>query len=199
MGRGAGEPPGRWLRRVREEQGLSQEELAARSGLSVRSISGLECGRTRPHPRSVRLLAGALGLPQAAADELVVLYRTGRGLAAGPGLSQARYSTAATVPDTSDEGRATPGGLAAPAPRQLPAVARGPDRSGLCAGTPMWIGLLGSLLVRVDGAAVAVPAARQRALLAVLAVRAGELVSTDELAETVWDGMDRARFGGHPA
>ena len=53
----------------------------------------------------------------------------------------------------------------------------------------MWIGLLGSLQVRVDGAAVAVPAARQRALLAVLAVRAGELVPTDELAETVWDGM----------
>ena len=40
----------------------------------------------------------------------------------------------------------------------------------------MWIGLLGSLLVRVDGATVAVPAAKQRALLAVLAVRAGELV-----------------------
>src|ERR1022692_4744562 len=58
----------------------------------------------------------------------------------------------------------------------------------------MWIGLLGSLQVRVDGAAVAVPAARQRALLAVLAVRAGELVPTDELAEIVWDGMppDRA-------
>ena len=54
---------------------------------------------------------------------------------------------------------------------------------------PMWIGLLGSLQVRVDGAAVAVTAARQRALLAVLAVRAGELVPTDELAETVWDGM----------
>src|ERR1017187_1834338 len=53
----------------------------------------------------------------------------------------------------------------------------------------MWIGLLGSLQVRVDGAAVAVPAARQRALLAVLAVRAGELVPTDELAEIVWDGM----------
>ena len=58
----------------------------------------------------------------------------------------------------------------------------------------MWIGLLGSLQVRVDGAAVAVPAARQRALLAVLAVRARELVPTDELAEIVWDGMppDRA-------
>jgi DNA-binding SARP family transcriptional activator/tetratricopeptide (TPR) repeat protein len=57
----------------------------------------------------------------------------------------------------------------------------------------MWIGLLGSLQVRVDGAAVAVPAARQRALLAVLAVRAGELVPTDELAETVWDGTPPAR------
>jgi len=53
----------------------------------------------------------------------------------------------------------------------------------------MWIGLLGSLRVSVDGTAVPVPAAKQRALLAVLAVRAGELVPTDELAETIWDGM----------
>jgi hypothetical protein len=68
------------------------------------------------------LLAGALGLPQAAADELIVLYRTGRGSESDACLSQARYSTAAAVPDTSDVGRATPGGLAAPAPRQLPAV-----------------------------------------------------------------------------
>jgi DNA-binding SARP family transcriptional activator len=53
----------------------------------------------------------------------------------------------------------------------------------------MWVGLLGSLLVRVDGAVVAVTAARQRAVLAVLAVRAGELVPADELAEVVWDGV----------
>ena len=48
--------------------------------------------------------------------------------------------------------------------------------------------------MRVAGAAVAVPAARQRAVLAVLAVRAGERVPADELAETVWDGTppDRA-------
>jgi DNA-binding SARP family transcriptional activator/tetratricopeptide (TPR) repeat protein len=52
----------------------------------------------------------------------------------------------------------------------------------------MWVGLLGSLQVRVDGAAVAVPAARQRAVLAVLAVRVGQLVPTDELAEILWDG-----------
>ena len=60
----------------------------------------------------------------------------------------------------------------------------------------MWIGLLGSLQVRVEGAAVAVPAARQRALLAVLAVRAGELVPTDELAEIVWDGKPPDREFG---
>lgn len=40
---------------------------------------------------------------------------------------------------------------------------------------------------------MAVPAAKQRALLAVLAVRAGELVPTDELAEIVWDGMPPGR------
>ncbi len=58
----------------------------------------------------------------------------------------------------------------------------------------MWIGLLGPLQVSVNGAAVAVPAARQRAVLAILAVRAGELVSADELADTLWDGTppDRA-------
>jgi DNA-binding SARP family transcriptional activator/tetratricopeptide (TPR) repeat protein len=58
----------------------------------------------------------------------------------------------------------------------------------------MWIGLLGPLQVRVDGTAAAVSAARQRAVLAVLAVRAGELVSAEELADTLWDGMppDRA-------
>src|SRR5215472_11383101 len=57
----------------------------------------------------------------------------------------------------------------------------------------MWVGLLGPLQVRVDGAAAAVSAARQRAVLAVLAVRAGELVSAEELAETLWDGMPPGR------
>jgi DNA-binding SARP family transcriptional activator len=33
-----------------------------------------------------------------------------------------------------------------------------------------------------------VPAARQRALLGVLAVRARQVVSSDELAELIWDG-----------
>jgi transcriptional regulator with XRE-family HTH domain len=51
------------LRDWRRAAGLTQEELADRSGLSVRAISDLERGRsTRPHRRSVALIADALGL-----------------------------------------------------------------------------------------------------------------------------------------
>ena len=47
--------------------GMTQEELAGKSGLSVRAISNLERGRTaRPHPRSLEVLAVALGLPETA-------------------------------------------------------------------------------------------------------------------------------------
>jgi tetratricopeptide (TPR) repeat protein/transcriptional regulator with XRE-family HTH domain len=47
----------------RRSAGLSQEDLAKRSGLSVRAVGDLERGRTRaPHPGTVRRLAGALGL-----------------------------------------------------------------------------------------------------------------------------------------
>src|SRR2546430_15047907 len=66
------------LRRARITAGLSQEELAERSGVSVRAISDLERGRTRrPYPRSIRLLASALRLPEAGADEPVGLCRGG--------------------------------------------------------------------------------------------------------------------------
>jgi tetratricopeptide (TPR) repeat protein/transcriptional regulator with XRE-family HTH domain len=59
---------GSWLRRQREASGLTQEELAARSGLSVRAISDLERGRTRrPYPRTIRLLTEALRVPGNAA------------------------------------------------------------------------------------------------------------------------------------
>jgi tetratricopeptide (TPR) repeat protein/transcriptional regulator with XRE-family HTH domain len=59
---------GSWLRRQRQASGLTQEELAARSGLSVRAISDLERGRTRrPYPRTIRLLTEALRVPGKAA------------------------------------------------------------------------------------------------------------------------------------
>jgi len=60
----------------------------------------------------------------------------------------------------------------------------------------MWLGVLGPFCVRQNGAAVLVPAARQRAVLAVLAVRAGQVVSFEELAETVWDGVPPAGARG---
>jgi tetratricopeptide (TPR) repeat protein len=55
---------GGWLRSERKAAELTQEELAERSGLSVRAISDLESGRTRrPQPGTVRRLDKALGRP----------------------------------------------------------------------------------------------------------------------------------------
>jgi tetratricopeptide (TPR) repeat protein len=57
----------------RRSAGLSQEELAERSGLSVRTIRELERGRTRwPYPDSVQRLADALELRDTARVEFVV-------------------------------------------------------------------------------------------------------------------------------
>lgn len=50
----------------------------------------------------------------------------------------------------------------------------------------MRLGILGPLEVRVDGTAVALGGTRQRALLAVLALHAGEVVSTDRLVDELW-------------
>src|SRR5215207_5477002 len=46
--------------------------------------------------------------------------------------------------------------------------------------------ILGPLEVRHDGSAVALGPAKQRALLAILLVRANELVSSDRLIEELW-------------
>ena len=48
------------------------------------------------------------------------------------------------------------------------------------------IGLLGPLQVRCDGVMVAVPAGKQRALLAALLLQAGRPVPADQLAELLW-------------
>ena len=75
-------PFGQLLRRYRSGAGLSQEELAQRSGLSVRAISDMERGWTsRPFNRSVRLLADAMNLPGADREELL---RAASGGPAGP-------------------------------------------------------------------------------------------------------------------
>src|SRR4051812_21833129 len=56
---------GRRLREARRLAGLSQEEVARRSGLSVRALRDIEQDRVRqPHPGSVERLTEALGLSE---------------------------------------------------------------------------------------------------------------------------------------
>ena len=60
------------LRSCRQLAGLSQQELAERSGLSVRAISDLERGRTRfPYQDSLARLADALALSEPARTEFI--------------------------------------------------------------------------------------------------------------------------------
>jgi tetratricopeptide (TPR) repeat protein/DNA-binding XRE family transcriptional regulator len=70
------------LRASRRSAGLSQQELARRAGLSIRTISDLERGRTRwPYRDSIYRLADALGLAGPARGEFVGL--AGRRVAHG--------------------------------------------------------------------------------------------------------------------
>jgi len=56
---------GGYLRRARQTAGLTQEDLASKTGLSVRAISDLERGLTaRPRRTSLQLLTDALDLPE---------------------------------------------------------------------------------------------------------------------------------------
>src|SRR5689334_1412450 len=74
--------PGEWLRQQRVAAGLTQEDLAERSGVSVRAIADLERGRTKkPYPSSVKALVRALGLPEETGTDLVARYRAGDGAA----------------------------------------------------------------------------------------------------------------------
>jgi transcriptional regulator with XRE-family HTH domain len=53
---------GRNVKRVRQEKGLTQEQLAERSGFSQQYISGLEQGRRNPTIVTLYELALALGV-----------------------------------------------------------------------------------------------------------------------------------------
>jgi transcriptional regulator with XRE-family HTH domain len=53
------------LRRLRQEQFLSQAELAKRAGVSKLTVQRLEAGTTLPYAKTVRQLAEALSVPPA--------------------------------------------------------------------------------------------------------------------------------------
>ena len=93
---------------------MSQQELAERSGLSVRAISNLERGRTRwPYPGSLHRLADALGLSDEARTELIA--------AAGRRLARAEITDRAGMPGGT--GRRAGGQLVVP--QHLPAAVPG--------------------------------------------------------------------------
>ena len=73
------------LRKLRTDARLTQEELAAAAGLSLRTVSDLERGVvTTPHKDTVRLLADALHLIGPARAEFEAAGR-GRVVPAGTG------------------------------------------------------------------------------------------------------------------
>src|SRR5215475_7187597 len=76
----SGQGLGGVLRTHRECLQLTQEELAQRAGLAVRTVRELEAGRVlRPRGHSLRLLADALGLDdEARTDFMSGAYRTSR-------------------------------------------------------------------------------------------------------------------------
>ncbi|MGY1753768.1 ATP-binding protein [Blastococcus sp. SYSU D01042] len=84
------------LRGFRERRALTQEELAARAGLTGKAIGALERGeRRRPYPHTVRALADALGLGE---DERVALTDAARPPAAPDADSAPPQLPARTTP-----------------------------------------------------------------------------------------------------
>ena len=90
------------LRRLRDEAGLTQEELAEAAGLSSRSVSDLERGIHRTARKdTAELLAGALGLAEPARPLFV---------AAARGRARAEEVLAALRGEAAAPGPAWPGG-----------------------------------------------------------------------------------------
>jgi tetratricopeptide (TPR) repeat protein/transcriptional regulator with XRE-family HTH domain len=82
---------GQLLRRCRRACGLSQEELAERAGVGVRTICDLERDRRiRPYRQTVGSLAEALGLRGPQLEEFVRLSRQARGPAPDNGRTELR-------------------------------------------------------------------------------------------------------------
>ncbi|MFD0851636.1 helix-turn-helix domain-containing protein, partial [Actinomadura adrarensis] len=65
----------RELRRLREEQGLTLQEVADRLDWSRATVSRLETGQTRPKPNDIADLLDLYGVPSPQRDALITLAR----------------------------------------------------------------------------------------------------------------------------
>ena len=54
---------GRRIRRLRQQRGCTQEELAFRAGIHTTYLSGIERGVRNPSLKNIRAIAAALGVP----------------------------------------------------------------------------------------------------------------------------------------
>jgi transcriptional regulator with XRE-family HTH domain len=69
------------LRETRWRTGLTQQELAALSGLSIRTISDIERGHVLyPRSATLRMLARALGMSEAQTADFLLLARAAEGI-----------------------------------------------------------------------------------------------------------------------
>jgi transcriptional regulator with XRE-family HTH domain len=57
---------GQNVRRIRQKQGLTQEQLSEKSGFTQQYLSGLESGRRNPTIVSIYQIAAALGVSHVA-------------------------------------------------------------------------------------------------------------------------------------
>ncbi|MDQ6526244.1 DUF2791 family P-loop domain-containing protein [Nocardioides sp. LHD-245] len=120
------------LRRLREAAGLTQAELAERSGIGVRTVSNLERGiNASPYPSTIRLLADALAADGPARAELLRAARREPGSEGRRVAPTGGYLGA--LPLSPMVGRDREGAVLSTA---LSAVAEGDARVVLLAGEP---------------------------------------------------------------
>ncbi|MFH9659641.1 helix-turn-helix domain-containing protein [Streptomyces sp. NPDC017248] len=154
------------LRRLREEAGLTQDELERRSGVSVSTIRGLETGkRGNPRMTTVRQLADALALRSADREELLSAAVPGDpgGGAGAPGDAgpPGGGTGAADGPGPPAGGAGTPGVTGVPA-----GGANAPDGAGVpgggagAAGGPGGVAGAGDALAEAAGELAKAVAAR---------------------------------------
>jgi DNA-binding SARP family transcriptional activator/transcriptional regulator with XRE-family HTH domain len=160
---------GSLIRAYRHEMGLTQRELAARTGLSVAALRDFEQSRRRrPRPHTLAALADGLGLDAAAAVNL---------------------ARAAALP------RQRPGTVSSPRPPQGDSdLRRTVHSSGR--GEGLWLAALGPLEAWGDGTPLYLGPPARRAVLGLLVMSPGVLVRRDTIVDLLWgDSPPRTAVG----